>query len=1128
MMSPSMRLLLSPLFAPLCWVHTVLAAPTGLVGHWNFDDQTGADQTANQADMTLGGTTFYPLTPENYCLRFEPDREAARIPASPESPLAISRGTVCLWLNMAWEGETILEYDNNALQFRIYRRHFQPRFKGSDSFDYGSGLLDDHWPNYDLREWAFYPHVRSAVGDSQWHHFAVAYDEQAKQIKGWRDGTLIATVDLSEVGTEALRREGLSQIIVGNEFVGFLDDIRIYNRVLPDAELQAIYEASRGDYDDRSDTIPTDRKMDIYAFQSQDKTLYQAWLQTSQGPATKPPAVLGQITSEPSHSTVQTAALELKAAIDSFFSTDTPLSAKPSEGSGLILGTPATSSWIRHRSAALRLDEIRNDGYVIRSLGSPHGTHLVIAAQEPGGVIQGAFELIRRLRRGARFDLIDHLENPHIPLRMVGHWSNFRGFLGDDWRGGRRDHSIFSWEDLRRGDHNLIRDWVRLIASAGWNALCPSEVNWSERNNFLEHLDEVETLARICRQFGVTLYWSPSYLLALDPATAPTIYQRVPDFGGYVLKLGSEKQNGDPRPPMVNRIADHLAPFGGHAVVRAFVYGNLRYTPKPYRNMIPYDLFAANDGVFRDNVILTPKSGPLDWDLSAPLPSLDGALQQTKLGSEWVIDKSWPVSWVEKWKWWLDQDTYRQGPGTFNKDQIHCVMGVAMISPSPSWTASPLNMVNYYGLGRLAWNPDLSLEEVYRSWIRQTFGDHPEVLATLHSILRLSDDALRKQYLYRGYRGVWIDRGDDGMVESKTPHVITPQGIGIASDPLQSRLLNQYAHGLQAIYSNPIRSEEFLTSFHHRPLDYQLTIGRTLIQDVYGNLEEAIGLSELMRSLWSPLKGKVDPTQFEAMKEALDQFAAACRRDGGRMRDAFHANTGRDPVIVTNALSPDPLMEAGTFNVKHFGALGDGLTDDTKAIQNTIEACAQAGGGTVFLPSGLYRSDPLQLRSDLTLALDIGAVLVGSNLRGDQALLRGNRLQRITLTGPGAIEGSGNGVGIELTHSSEITIRSLGISRFDTGMRLASNSITVLDHIKITDSQDGIHFDNGGNTAIRFSQISAVRWKHGKPVGGKNPIRFESAPSARITLDHSVLISPNPAPVFPEDVVLQSTNWQQP
>lgn len=167
---------------------------TALVGRWDFDDGTGKDLSGHGADAVLGGTRIHPLGEGHACIKVLPGDEPLRIPALSDSPLAISRGTVCLWLNMAWvDSPTVLEYSNGAVQFRIYRRHFQPRFIGEDDFKYSSGILDYDWPKYDMREWAFYPHVRAAVGDSQWHHFAVAYDDQAKKIIGWRDGELISS-----------------------------------------------------------------------------------------------------------------------------------------------------------------------------------------------------------------------------------------------------------------------------------------------------------------------------------------------------------------------------------------------------------------------------------------------------------------------------------------------------------------------------------------------------------------------------------------------------------------------------------------------------------------------------------------------------------------------------------------------------------------------------------------------------------------------------------------------------------------------------------------------------------------------------------------------------------------------
>ena len=54
------------------------------------------------------------------------------------------------------------------------------------------------------------------------------------------------------------------------------------------------------------------------------------------------------------------------------------------------------------------------------------------------------------------------------------------------------------------------------------------------------------------------------------------------------------------------------------------------------------------------------------------------------------------------------------------------------------------------------------------------------------------------------------------------------------------------------------------------------------------------------------------------------------------------------------------------YNVKDFGAKGDGVTLDTEAIQRTIDACAAAGGGTVLLPTGTYLCSTFYLKSRIT------------------------------------------------------------------------------------------------------------------------------------------------------------------
>ena len=1087
------------------------AEPDGLVGRWDFDDGTGTDLSGNDNHAVLGGTTIYSLGEGRACIEVMRKTEPMRIPVSENSSLAISRGTICFWLNAGSDRSNILGYNNNAIELNNYRGCFQVRFRGEKDFEYWEGILDYDWPKYDLREWAFYPHVKASVGDSEWHLFAVAYDDKAKQIVGWRDGEQIATIDLSTVDMEPLRREGLTEIRTSEDFTGYLDDLRIYNKPLTDAEVRQIYDETKGIYAGRRDTNPTDKKQNTYKYQEVDRTLYKAWLQFNP-PTTEQPNqdVFKNIVAEGTNSTVQTAASELAQAVESMnviqgmdlVYSQTKSGFKPSvsesaTGPKVILGTAETSNWISDRAEDLQLDRIEGDGFIIKAM---EGT-VVVAGEIPAGVVFGAFDLIRRIQIGQDPLELDVLENPQVPIRMVAHWSYFRGLFGDRWRGGGRDNSIFSWEELRTGDTKRIRDWVRMLASCGWNALCPSEINWHYRNNFLEHLDEVEKLGDICRDYGIKLYWSPNYLLALDQKTADALYARVPDFGGYLMKLGSEKQNGDPRPPMANRIADTLKPYGGKVLVRGFVYGNLRYTQEPYRNLIPHDLFAHEDGNFRDNVIIVPKGSPLDWDLWAPIPALDGAMQKNLSGSELVIDKSWPVSWVKKWKWWFEQDTYRNGPGSLNKFSVDCIMGVSMISPAPAWTKSPLNAVNYYGLGRLSWNPDLTVDEIYTEWIQQTFDDDPEVLGTIKTILMMLEEVTRKTYNYRGYRGIWLDSSDPGMAQVKTPYIVNKEGAGVITPALRERVLAQYAPGLREIYGDRLRGEAHLTAFHFTEHDQRLSIGRTLIQDLYANIEEGVEMAEQAAELWKTLEGKVDSHRYEYTLKTLVDYAASERsRTLKKWVTNFEAHTGRTRLDTLEGLTAEALAEVGTYNVRHFGAVADGKLNDAGAINEAITACHAAGGGTVFVPSGVYATSSIHLKSNVTLAVDAGATLKFST--SDADLLIGEDLENVNIYGPGTLDGMGNAC-ITLKRCKNVEIRNLSVYRGgDSAILAESCNGLLIDNTNIQTDSDGINFSECDNVTVADCRIDAVRREYGRPIGGGEAIKVDgkALPSESITV----------------------------
>jgi polygalacturonase len=121
---------------------------------------------------------------------------------------------------------------------------------------------------------------------------------------------------------------------------------------------------------------------------------------------------------------------------------------------------------------------------------------------------------------------------------------------------------------------------------------------------------------------------------------------------------------------------------------------------------------------------------------------------------------------------------------------------------------------------------------------------------------------------------------------------------------------------------------------------------------------------------------------------------------------------------------------ARTFDVRQFGARGDGKTLDTIAINKTIDAAAAAGGGTVFFPAGSYLSVSIHLQSNIALYLDQGATIVAAETSATarydppepnqwdawqdfghshfhNSLIWGENLENIAILGPGRIWGKG-------------------------------------------------------------------------------------------------------------------------
>ncbi len=113
------------------------------------------------------------------------------------------------------------------------------------------------------------------------------------------------------------------------------------------------------------------------------------------------------------------------------------------------------------------------------------------------------------------------------------------------------------------------------------------------------------------------------------------------------------------------------------------------------------------------------------------------------------------------------------------------------------------------------------------------------------------------------------------------------------------------------------------------------------------------------------------------------------------------------------------------YNVLDFGAVGDGVNNDTAAVQKAVDACGAAGGGVVTFPAGKYFMGKVVLHSYVTISLDSGARIIASNNEADyppskgsaDSLLEGGMVARpavfygceltgIVLRGPGEVDGN--------------------------------------------------------------------------------------------------------------------------
>jgi alpha-glucuronidase len=540
------------------------------------------------------------------------------------------------------------------------------------------------------------------------------------------------------------------------------------------------------------------------------------------------------------------------------------------------------------------------DGYTIKNQSGK----TVIAAANDAGLLYGAYHLLRLQATGQATASLDIKEEPFYDLRILNHWDNPNGTVERGFAG----KSIFLNPNPER-----MKMYARANASVGINGTVLNNVNAKPEALSTASLEKAKAIADQLRPYNIRVYLSINFaspikvggLETADPLNAEVvkwwknkvneIYKMIPDFGGFLVKANSE---GEPGPQDfgrthadgANMLADVLKPHKGIVMWRAFVYK----AQSPDRANQAYEEFMPLDGQFRDNVIIQIKNGPIDFQPREPYSPLFTAMQKTPMMVEFQITQEYLGAanhlayLAPMWKEFF----------SFVKPaSLRAMAGVANIGDDTNWCGHHFAQSNWYAFGRLAWNPNLTSEEIAKEWIAQTFT-LPTAAANSSSLLQLmleSREAVVSYMMPLGLHHIFAGTHHYGpepwyaprgvRVDWTPPYYHKADSIGLGFDRTLKGSANvkQYPDELCRLY-NDINTcpENLITWFHHVPWDYKMKSGRTFWNELCHKYDEGVHQARHFLAVWDAMQPYVDQQRFEEVQRKLRIQA----RDAEWWRDA--------------------------------------------------------------------------------------------------------------------------------------------------------------------------------------------------------------------------------------------------
>ena len=587
------------------------------------------------------------------------------------------------------------------------------------------------------------------------------------------------------------------------------------------------------------------------------------------------------------------------------------------------------SNWMGKEGASISLiikknKLLKEDGFKI--------TENTIEATNDIGLVYGVYELLRRQRTGDAIG--EEIMNPSYDRRILNHWDNptgsiERGYAGESifWRSGKDSLSV-TQDDIKRWN-----EYARINASIGINGSVLNNVNASPITLTLPYLKKVKAVADVLRPYGIKTYLSINFsspalvggLPTSDPLNPEVIkwwnskikeiYGLIPDFGGFLVKASSEGQPGPQdfgrtHADGANLLADAFKPYDGIVMWRAFVYSpsDVDRAKQAYTEFVPLD------GKFRDNVIIQVKNGPIDFQPREPFSPLFGALDKTAIMPELQITQEYLGHSIHlaylapMWKEFFESDTYQRGKGStvakvtdgsLINQKITAIAGVANVGLDDNWTGHTFAQSNWYAFGRLAWNHQLTSEQIADEWIKQTFSPFNmtdgqvnvkfseeewsnNFLKPVKKMMLESKEAVVDYMMPLGLHhlfsanehygpGPWW--APESVRKDWTPpyyHNADTFGIGFDRSTSGSNAISQYEEPLQSQFNNiETCPEDLLLWFHHVAWDYRMKNGNTLWDNLCYHYDAGVEKVGEFQKTWDMAKAYVDNKRFYEVQSKL-------------------------------------------------------------------------------------------------------------------------------------------------------------------------------------------------------------------------------------------------------------------